>query len=70
MKILKKNPQELTVDETLLYLALTMIVTMLMVPIYFGAIALFDEDTRDAVKEWFKDRWCSVKDFFSNLFDR
>lgn len=70
MKLFKKNPQELTVGESLLYVILTMIVSVLMVPIYYGAIALVDEDTRDAVKEWFIDRWCSAKDFFSNLFTR
>lgn len=70
MKLLKKNPQELTVGESLIYVILTMIISVLMVPIYYGAIALVDEDTRDAVKEWFIDRWYDVKDFFSNLFRR
>ena len=70
MKLLKKNVQELTVGESLLYIILTMIVATLMVPIYFGAIALLDEDTRDAVKEWFIDTGYSVKNFFSNLFHR
>ena len=64
MKLLKKNVQELTVGESLLYIILTMIVATLMVPIYFGAIALVDEDNREAVKEWFIDRWYSVKNFF------
>lgn len=70
MKLLKKNVQELTVGESLLYIILTTIVSVLIVPIYFGAIALVDEDTWDAVKEWFIDRWYDVKDFFSNLFRR
>lgn len=70
MKLFKKNPQELTVGESLIYVILTMIISVLMVPIYYGAIALVDEDTRDAVKEWFTDCWCSVKDFFSDLFTR
>lgn len=70
MKLFKKNPQELTVGESLIYVILTMIISVLMVPIYYGAIALVDEDTRDAVKEWFIDRWQDAKDFFSNLFTR
>ena len=70
MKLFKKNPQELTVGESLIYGFLAMLSAMLMVPIYFGVIALVDEDNRESCKEWFIDRWCSVKDFFSGLFDR
>ena len=70
MKLFKKNTQELTVGESLLYVILTMIISAAFVPIYYGAIALVDEDTRDAVAGWFIDRWHDVKDFFSNLFHR
>lgn len=70
MKLLKKNMQELTVGESLLYIILVMISSMALVPIYFGILAILDEDNRDAVKRWFKDRWYSVKNFFSDLFDR
>lgn len=70
MKLFKKNPQELTVGENLLYLILVALVSVLMFPIYFGAIALVDEDNRVAVAGWFIDRWNDVKDFFSNLFHR
>lgn len=70
MKLLKKNPKELTVGESLLYTILVMIITVLFVPICFGACALCDEDDWEVVKEWFIDRWYDVKDFFSNLFHR
>lgn len=68
MKILKKNPQELTVGESLIYGLLMMLGAALMVPIYYGAIALVDEDTRDAVKQWFKDRWLSMKALWILVF--
>lgn len=70
MKFFKKNLQELTVGENLIYGVLVMLVVVLLTPIYYGAIALCDEDNRDAVAVWFIDRWYDVKDFFSNLFTR
>lgn len=70
MKFFKKNLHELTVGENLIYGILAMLIAALMVPIYYGAIALVDEDTRVAVAGWFIDRWYDVKDFFSNLFHR
>ena len=68
MKLLKKNMQELTVGESLLYIILVMISSMAFVPIYFGAIALMEEDNRDAVKRWFKDRWLSMKALWILVF--
>lgn len=70
MKLLKKDLKNLTVGESLIYIVLVVLVSMLFVPISFGAIALCDEDNRVAVVGWFIDRWHDVKDFFSNLFTR
>lgn len=69
-KFFSKNVQEMTVKESFVYIIISMLLCVVVVPIMWVTAALFDGIDGDDVKRWFRNRWLDVKALWSVMFDR
>lgn len=69
-KFFSKNVQEMTVKESFIYIIISMLLCVVVVPIMWVTTALFDGIDGDDAKRWFRNRWLDAKALWSVMFDR